>query len=106
MNWGIGVVWSGARPCRRPLAILISLEFNGWLGGAFAKAVEGVAKLFGNTAALKALRAGEDRGATTYEESLSNPHLTKEFVEFVRTTLLPQTRSHVQTLDRLMQSVA
>jgi len=74
--------------------------------GAFAKAVEGVAKLLGNTAALKALRAGEERGAATYEESLANPNLPKEFVEYVRSTLLPQTRSHVQTLDRMMQSVA
>src|SRR5687767_7460215 len=30
--------------------------------GAFAKAVEGVAKLFGNTAALKALKEGEEHG--------------------------------------------
>src|SRR5262245_15128067 len=31
--------------------------------GTFAKAVEGGAKLFANTAALKALKEGEERGA-------------------------------------------
>src|SRR5690242_15871808 len=30
--------------------------------GAFAKAVEGAAKLFGNDAALKALKEGEEKG--------------------------------------------
>jgi uncharacterized protein (TIGR02284 family) len=74
--------------------------------GAFAKAVEGVAKLFGNAAALKALKAGEERGMATYEESLTNEHLPAEFIEFVRATLLPQTRAHVQVLDRILHAAA
>jgi uncharacterized protein (TIGR02284 family) len=74
--------------------------------GAFAKTIEGVAKLFGNTAALKALKAGEERGTVTYDEALKNEHLPAEFVEFIRTTLLPQTRAHVEMLDRIMQSPA
>ena len=72
--------------------------------GAFAKAVEGVAKLFGNRAALEALKAGEERGAATYGEALANEHLPKDFVDFVRTTLLPQTRAHVEVLDRMLQA--
>ncbi len=71
--------------------------------GAFAKAVEGVAKLFGNTAALKALKAGEERGAATYEEALTNEHLPEPFIVFLRTTLLPQTQAHVELLDRILQ---
>ena len=74
--------------------------------GAIAKAVEGVAKLLGNTAALKALKAGEERGAATYKEALTNEHLPEGFIEFVRTTLLPQTRAHVHVLDRILQSAA
>jgi len=74
--------------------------------GAFAKAVEGTAKLFGNAAALKALKAGEERGVATYEEALANEHLPKDFVEFVRTTLLPQTRAHVDMLDRILRTAA
>jgi uncharacterized protein (TIGR02284 family) len=72
--------------------------------GVVAKAVQGVAKLFGNTAALKALKVGEERGAATYEEALTNEHLPKEFIDFVRTTLLPQTQAHVHVLDRILQS--
>ena len=39
-----------------------------------------------------------------YEEALTNEHLPKEIVEFLRTTLLPQTRAHVEVLDRILQS--
>ncbi len=74
--------------------------------GAFAAAVEGTAKLFGNRTALQALKAGEERGAATYEEALTNEHLPRDVIEFVRTTLLPQTRAHVETLDRLLQTAA
>jgi uncharacterized protein (TIGR02284 family) len=74
--------------------------------GAFAKAVEGVAKVFGNTAALKALQAGENRGVATYEEALTNEYLPGEFIDYLRTTLLPQTRAHVELLDRLLQPAA
>src|SRR5688500_4016587 len=35
--------------------------------GAFAKAVEGSAKVFGDTAALKALKEGEEQGISSYE---------------------------------------
>lgn len=72
--------------------------------GAFAKALEGTAKLFSSTAALKALKFGEERGAATYEEALTNKHLPKDFVELVRTALLPQTRAHIEALDRTLQS--
>src|SRR5687768_1795922 len=41
--------------------------------GAFAKAVEGTAKLFGDTAALKALKEGEEHGANMYEDALLDP---------------------------------
>jgi uncharacterized protein (TIGR02284 family) len=74
--------------------------------GAFAKAVEGVAKVFGNSAALKALKAGEERGAANYQEALTNEHLPKEFVEFLRTTLLPQTQTHVEALELILQSAS
>src|ERR1043165_483128 len=68
--------------------------------GAFAKAVEGVAKLFGNSTALKALKAGEERGLSTYQEALTNEHLPEEFIQYLRTTLMPKTKGHVEVLDR------
>jgi len=42
---------------------------SGWWG-AWAKLVEGTAKAFGHTAALKALKEGEEHGLKEYREAL------------------------------------
>jgi uncharacterized protein (TIGR02284 family) len=72
--------------------------------GAFAKAATGGAKLFGNTAALKALKEGEEHGIKSYEAALKDPDLPADCRELIRTQLLPQTRAHIPVLDRLMQA--
>jgi len=72
--------------------------------GAFAKAVTGGAKLFGNAAALKALKEGEEQGISSYESALKDANLPADCQELIRTQLLPQTRAHIPVLDRLMQS--
>jgi len=70
--------------------------------GAFAKAWEASAKLFGNKAALKALKQGEERGISDYEAALKDAKMAPECKDLIRNTLLPQTREHVQVLDRVM----
>jgi uncharacterized protein (TIGR02284 family) len=70
--------------------------------GAFAKTVEGAAKLFGNTAALKALKEGEESGLNTYQKAMSDDRLDPDCKQLVQSVLLPQTKAHVLTLDRLM----
>jgi uncharacterized protein (TIGR02284 family) len=70
--------------------------------GAFAKAVESTAKVFGNTAALKALKQGEEHGINSYESALKDSNLPMECQALIRSTLLPQTRAHVATLERLI----
>jgi hypothetical protein len=72
--------------------------------GTWAKAVEGVAKLFGNTAAMKALREGEEHGVKSYEKSLGDKDLPEDCKELIRTRLLPQTRAHLGILDRLLSA--
>jgi uncharacterized protein (TIGR02284 family) len=72
--------------------------------GAFAKAVEGVAKLFGNTAALKALKEGEEHGIKEYEAALKDENLSADCKNLISTQLLPQTRAHIPVLDRLMEA--
>jgi uncharacterized protein (TIGR02284 family) len=72
--------------------------------GAFAKAVEGAAKLLGNTAALKALKEGEESGVKAYEDALRDERLSEDCQELIRTKLLPQTQDHIPVLDRLMQT--
>jgi uncharacterized protein (TIGR02284 family) len=72
--------------------------------GAFAKAVEGAAKLFGNTTALRALRQGEQSGLSSYEDALKDESLAPDCKNLIRNTLIAQTRDHLAILDRLIQS--
>lgn len=72
--------------------------------GTFSKAVEGTAKVFGNKAAIKALKEGEELGIREYEKALKEPELDPDFKQLISTTLLPQTRSHLPVLDRFMQA--
>lgn len=70
--------------------------------GAFARAVEGTAKLFGNDAALKALKEGEEHGINAYEKALRDTGLPADCGTLIRSRLLPQARAHLPVLDRLM----
>ncbi len=70
--------------------------------GAFAKAVEGTAKLFGNAAALKALKEGEEHGLKQYEAGLSDEHLPADCKALLRDKLLPRQLDHISQLDRLI----
>lgn len=71
--------------------------------GAFAKAVEGTAKIFGNSAAIKALKEGEETGVRDYEDALQDEDIPEEVRMLIRTKLLPQTRAHIVLIDRLME---
>ncbi len=61
--------------------------------GAVARAVEGGAKLFGESTAVAALEAGEDHGLADYRRD--EVDLTPQARELVRSRLLPeQERTH------------
>lgn len=75
-------------------------DSGGW--GTFAKAVEGTAKLFGNKAALKALKEGEERGLKDYEKAL-NEDLPDICREMIRTQYIPQQQNHIAAIDRIME---
>jgi uncharacterized protein (TIGR02284 family) len=70
--------------------------------GAFAKATEGTAKLFGDGAAIKALKEGEEHGLKEYQQALEQGNLPAEAASLVRDQLIPQQREHIATLDRLL----
>jgi uncharacterized protein (TIGR02284 family) len=70
--------------------------------GTWAKLVQGAAQLFGNAAAIKALKEGEEHGIKDYEGFLEDPNADEECKELARTRLLPQARSHIPILDRLI----
>jgi hypothetical protein len=71
------------------------------LWGTWAKLVEGTAKLFGDAAALKALKEGEEHGINSYRSALDDD-LPADCKTLIRTQLLPQSQAHVAALDRLM----
>lgn len=70
--------------------------------GGCAKAVEGTAKIFGNAAALKALKEGEKTGVRNYMEALQDG-LPPESETLIRGTLLPQTQAHIRAIESLME---
>lgn len=70
--------------------------------GAWAKLVEGTATLLGNTAALKALKEGEEHGLKDYQDALEDSDLPRECVSLIRDRLLPQQQQHIVVLDRLI----
>jgi hypothetical protein len=70
--------------------------------GAFAKLVEGGAKAFGDTAAIKALEEGEDHGRDDYRRDLAD--LDPDTQAWVQTQLLrAQERTH-DTLSALKKA--
>jgi uncharacterized protein (TIGR02284 family) len=71
------------------------------LWGVFAKASQGVAKVFGKNSALTTLREGEQQGLNSYEKALQDEDLPMECQSFIR-TLIPQTQEHIRVLDSIM----
>lgn len=69
--------------------------------GSWAKAVEGAAKLFGNAAALKALKEGEEHGFKDYQSALENKDMAPECLTLIR-NLADKQREHITGLDRLI----
>jgi uncharacterized protein (TIGR02284 family) len=70
--------------------------------GAFARTVEGTAKLFGAHAALKALKEGEEHGIKQYEAALRDQNFPRAFETEVAGRLLPRARAHLAALDRMI----
>ena len=72
--------------------------------GSWAQLVEGTAKLFGPETALAALKQGESHGVAEYERGLEDEYVTAEHKTLIRSELLPQTQTHIQTLDRFISA--
>ena len=69
--------------------------------GTWANTVMSTASLLGDAAALKALKEGEEHGAKDYERGLDD--LDAESKTLVQGTLMPNGRSHISVLDRLIE---
>jgi len=65
--------------------------------GAFAKAVEGAARVFGDKAAIAALEEGEDHGLKDYKDGIDDDKLDMQARAIVTGQLLPeQQRTHAR----------
>ncbi len=74
--------------------------------GAWGTTVEtfvGTAKLLGDSAALAALREGEEHGLNQYEELLESVTLPEACREHVRDVLIPNQHKHINGLEALMR---
>jgi len=69
--------------------------------GVWAKTVEGTAKLFGDAAALKALKEGEEHGLKDYREALDDVDETAR--RLISEKLIPAQQRHITTLDGMIQ---
>ncbi len=72
--------------------------------GAFAQAVEGAAKLFGNASALKALKEGEEHGLKDYQDALNDESLPVECQTLIQGFISKQ-QAHISTVDQLITLV-
>ncbi|MGH8490116.1 MAG: DUF2383 domain-containing protein [Gammaproteobacteria bacterium] len=72
--------------------------------GTWSKIVMGTAQLFGDKAALKAFKEGEQSGLKEYEDILGDGRIPQD-QKMLISDLVATQRMHVQTLDSLMSRV-
>ena len=68
--------------------------------GAWAQTVQGTANLFGDSAALKSLKEGEEHGLKDYQEALDDVDSASR--ELIQTQLIPNQERHIALLNQLM----
>ena len=71
--------------------------------GAWAKVVEGTAKLFGDASALKALKEGEEHGLKDYREALDD--VSGPARELISNQLIPAQVRHIGVLDAMIAKI-
>lgn len=76
-----------------------SSDSGAW--GAFAATMQGVAKVFGESSALKGLQQGEEHGLDDYEDALEDEDVMAGCKEMIRAELMPRTRQHIASLQEL-----
>ena len=71
--------------------------------GMFANAVQKTANLFGENSAITSLQKGEEKGAGDYRAALSQPGILPSCRALIHETLLPLTKSHIESLASLQR---
>ena len=68
--------------------------------GAWAQTVQGTANLFGDAAALKSLKEGEEHGLKDYQEALDD--VDADSRQLIESQLIPNQQRHIALLNQLM----
>ena len=71
--------------------------------GAWAKTVQGTMSLFGDGAALKSLKEGEEHGLKDYQEAVDD--VDPSSAQLIQNQLIPAQQRHINLLDQLISSV-
>ena len=71
--------------------------------GAWAKTVQGAMNLFGDAAALKSLKEGEEHGLKDYQEAVDD--VDPATAQLISNQLIPAQQRHINLLDQLIGSV-
>ena len=98
--------WDAAHMLRKYLRCRCSDNDVFKMGNAIARQLEEKASMFDRQAALCALKEGEELGLQWYEDALHDDLLPSECQTLVRTKLLPQSQTHVLTLNRLLEVIS
>ena len=77
-----------------------ALSAGAW--GVWSRLVESAAAMMGETAAIKALKEGEEHGVRDYERALKDAALPSDVRALIQTELLPATREHIPALERCL----
>lgn len=72
--------------------------------GTWANTVMGTARLFGDKAALKALKEGEESGIKDYQQVMQERGAARE-LQSVLTSAMSKTQQHIRLLDRMIDAV-
>jgi bacterioferritin (cytochrome b1) len=70
--------------------------------GAWAKTVQGTMNLFGDGAALKSLKEGEEHGLKDYVEAVDD--VDPNSAQLIQNQLIPAQQRHINLLDQLITS--
>lgn len=71
--------------------------------GTFASAFTGGASFFGDKAALKALKVGEEYGVKEYREAMDDSNADERLKSIIQADLLPQLEKHIRVIDGYLQ---
>ncbi len=80
-----------------------SMDSGAW--GTWARTVMGTAKIFGDKAALTALKEGEEHGRRQYEEILKDNDIDPASRAIIQNELLPQQVQHINMLERIIETL-